>query len=127
MAPKLMAMHQRVLRPAGECHFKCRGYAGKVKVWHGMAPETRGGLGANALRRNKFGKIVSTDASSKSKARYENSFLKKWNDAIKRSRWSLGLGGFVKLNRGPHGVALYQAARHIMKVEHGYYQDEMEV
>merc|ERR1711977_492928 len=66
----------------------------KALVFRGSKEKTSGGLKKSDLIKNANGKIVSKKASAVAKKRF-GSTLKKWTDAVKAARKSLGLKGFV--------------------------------
>merc|ERR1711862_731824 len=57
-----------------------------------------GGLTQASLMRNKYGKIVSKEASAAAKKRYQTSGAKLWAECIQKARKSLNLKGFVPIN-----------------------------
>merc|ERR1719219_784580 len=77
-----------------------RGRGAKSKVLSGKKQKTVGGLTANDLFRNKRGKVVSKKLSAASKDH-------PWMKALAEARKSLGLTGFVTINKGQDGQALY--------------------
>merc|ERR1711904_266662 len=83
---------------------------GKFKnalVFRGSKQKTSGGLKKSDLIKNANGKIVSKKASAVAKKRF-GSTLKKWTDAVKAARKSLGLKGFVAVKKG---TPLYTKAK----------------
>merc|ERR1712060_881996 len=84
-----------------------KGKLAKSMVFKGSKKKTVGGLKASDITRNKYGKYVSKKASSRGKS---NS----WAKAIAAARKALGLKGFVPINKGAEGKALYAKAKSIM-------------
>merc|ERR1712083_1043525 len=80
------------------------------KVWNGTKMYTKGGLMKKDLMENKRGKIVSKKASMRAA---KSGGISKWCSAMKQARKELGVTGFVTINRGAQGVALYKAAKAI--------------
>eukprot|EP00409_Alexandrium_fundyense_P003901 CAMPEP_0185903494 /NCGR_PEP_ID=MMETSP0196C-20130402/2759_1 /TAXON_ID=2932 /ORGANISM="Alexandrium fundyense, Strain CCMP1719" /LENGTH=96 /DNA_ID=CAMNT_0028622565 /DNA_START=77 /DNA_END=367 /DNA_ORIENTATION=+ len=76
----------------------------KSQVFKGSKEKTTGGLKASDIMRNKYGKYVSKKVSAGSK---NNSWIK----ATAAARKALGLVGFVIMNKGPDGKALYAKAK----------------
>merc|ERR1719237_44640 len=81
-----------------------KGRGAKARVLSGKKEKTSGGLTASDLYRNKRGKEVSKKRSAVAK---NNGWMK----AVTAARKALGLTGFVPLNRGPDGTALYAKAK----------------
>merc|ERR1712144_65336 len=79
----------------------------KALVFRGSKEKTSGGLKKSDLIKNANGKIVSKKASAVAKKRF-GSTLKKWTDAVKAARKSLGLKGFVAVKKG---TPLYTKAK----------------
>merc|ERR1719410_543960 len=79
------------------------------QVWNGSKTYTKGGLTKSNLMLNKRGKVV----SKKTHAFGQKAFagIKGWTVALAKARKELGITGFVKLNRGTEGVALYNLAK----------------
>merc|ERR1712193_589962 len=71
----------------------------KALVFRGSKEKTSGGLKKSDLIKNANGKIVSKKQSTAAKKRF-GSTLKKWTDAVKAARKSLGLKGFVAVKKG---------------------------
>merc|ERR1711937_127688 len=71
----------------------------KALVFRGSKEKTSGGLKKSDLIKNANGKIVSKKPSTAAKKRF-GSTLKKWTDAVKAARKSLGLKGFVAVKKG---------------------------
>jgi len=81
-----------------------KGRGAKAKVFRGKKEKTVGGLFAADLMRNKWGKVVSKKMSAKAK---NNS----WFNSLGAARKTLGITGFVLVNRGPEGQALYAKSK----------------
>jgi len=79
-----------------------------AKVWHGSCKWTKGGLTKADLMRNKNGKIVSKKRHTLRKS------MGGWMTAVIKARKQLGITGFVALNRGPQGIALYKLAKSLV-------------
>jgi len=81
----------------------------KIQVWNGTKTYTKGGLTKASLMMNKRGKVV----SKKTNAAGKKSFgaIKGWTAACTKARKELGITGFVTLNRGAQGIALYKLAK----------------
>merc|ERR1712066_296690 len=75
----------------------------KWQVWKGTRMFTSGGLTKKDLMVNKRGKVI----SKKNGARK----LPAWMTAVAKARKELGITGFVIMNRGAQGVALYKLAK----------------
>merc|ERR1719160_905502 len=74
---------------------------GKFKnalVFRGTEAKTSSGLTKGDLIKNANGKIVSKKQSAAAKKRF-GSTIKKWTDAVKAARKSLGLKGFVAVKK----------------------------
>merc|ERR1711904_729681 len=71
----------------------------KALVFRGSKEKTSGGLKKSDLIKNANGKIVSKKASAVAKKRF-GSTLKRWTDAVKAARKSLGLKGCVAVKKG---------------------------
>mmetsp|Transcript_18672 Transcript_18672/g.58687 ORF Transcript_18672/g.58687 Transcript_18672/m.58687 type:complete len:116 (-) Transcript_18672:235-582(-) len=83
-----------------------RGKRSKAMVCKGSKEKTAGGLQASDITRNRYGKLVAKKASERSK---NNA----WPRAIASARRALGLTGFILINKGPEGKALYAKAKEI--------------
>eukprot|EP00414_Alexandrium_minutum_P005454 CAMPEP_0113835440 /NCGR_PEP_ID=MMETSP0328-20130328/8943_1 /TAXON_ID=39455 /ORGANISM="Alexandrium minutum" /LENGTH=119 /DNA_ID=CAMNT_0000803779 /DNA_START=15 /DNA_END=374 /DNA_ORIENTATION=- /assembly_acc=CAM_ASM_000350 len=84
-----------------------KGKLAKSMVYKGAKKKTVGGLKASDITKNKYGKYVSKKASARGKTNV-------WAKAIAAARKALGLKGFVLINKGPEGKALYAKAKSIM-------------
>merc|ERR1711948_71631 len=84
-----------------------RGRLSKALVVKGTREKTVGGLKASDITKSKYGKFVSKKASARGK---NNS----WAKAIAAARKALGLTGFVPINKGPEGKALYAKAKALL-------------
>uniref|UniRef100_A0A7S1KVA9 Uncharacterized protein n=1 Tax=Alexandrium catenella TaxID=2925 RepID=A0A7S1KVA9_ALECA len=85
-----------------------RGKLSKSQVYKGRKVKTVGGLKASDITKNKYGKYVSKKASARAKTNV-------WAKAIAAARKALGLKGFVPINKGPEGKALYAKAKTILE------------
>merc|ERR1711904_483948 len=79
----------------------------KALVFRGSKAKTSSGLTKSDLIKNANGKIVSKKQSAAAKKRF-GSTIKKWTDAVKAARKSLGLKGFVAVKKG---TPLYTKAK----------------
>merc|ERR1719240_116875 len=75
-----------------------RGRFAKALVLRGSKEKTVGGLGKDALTKNKSGKVVSKRASVAAKRRFQGSSLQSWGKAIAAAREALHVTGFVAVN-----------------------------
>merc|ERR1740123_2459275 len=82
------------------------GRGAKARVFMGKKEKTTGGLRAGDLIRNKQGRVVSKKKSAQGKNQ-------SWFKALAAARKALGITGFVVINRGPEGLALYAKAKYI--------------
>merc|ERR1739845_120872 len=88
-----------------------KGKRATATVFSGKKEKTNSGLKKTDLVKNKSGKIVSKKSSASSKKRYQGSGAQKWIKACNAARKELKLTGFVALNKGPDGKALYAKAK----------------
>mmetsp|Transcript_43980 Transcript_43980/g.88733 ORF Transcript_43980/g.88733 Transcript_43980/m.88733 type:complete len:107 (-) Transcript_43980:154-474(-) len=84
-----------------------KGKLAKFMVYKGSKAKTSGGLKASDITKNKYGRFVSKKASARGKTNV-------WAKAIAAARKALGLKGFVPINKGPEGKALYAKAKTIL-------------
>mmetsp|Transcript_95399 Transcript_95399/g.298200 ORF Transcript_95399/g.298200 Transcript_95399/m.298200 type:complete len:147 (+) Transcript_95399:81-521(+) len=84
-----------------------RGRMAFLLVYKGRKEKTVGGLQAKDIVKNKYGKLVSKKFMAKGKTA-------PWPKAISAARKALGLTGFVTINKGPEGKALYVKAKALM-------------
>merc|ERR1711992_200210 len=92
-----------------------RGKRARAAVFKGKKVKTASGMTKDGLTKNKSGKIVSKKASAHSKKRYAGSALKKWVDACKQARKSLGVTGFCAVGgKTAQGKALYAKAKSLL-------------
>merc|ERR1712087_239948 len=80
------------------------------RVWNGTKVYTKSGLTKKDLCLSKSGKVMT-------KKQFKNGQRAKttgWMRAVAKARKELGITGFVLLNRGPEGQALYQKAKSLM-------------
>merc|ERR1712048_1195885 len=82
----------------------------KHMVFNGLREKTSGGLTKDKLTKNKAGKIVSKAMSQQAKKNYSKT-IGGWNKAVAKARKELGIEGFVALNHGAAGKALYAKAK----------------
>mmetsp|Transcript_70695 Transcript_70695/g.219272 ORF Transcript_70695/g.219272 Transcript_70695/m.219272 type:complete len:119 (-) Transcript_70695:215-571(-) len=83
-----------------------KGRGARAKVFSGKKEKTIGGLQAKDLTKNRYGKVVAKKRSAIGRAN-------PWAKAIAAARKALGLKGFVAINGGPEGKALYAKAKTI--------------
>merc|ERR1719229_1872989 len=81
------------------------------QVWNGTKVYTAGGLMKKDLMMTKRQHVVSKKAFANGRKRFSG--LKAWMRACKQARNELKITGFVKMNRGAQGVALYKRAKAI--------------
>merc|ERR1719166_64132 len=79
------------------------------QVWNGSKTFTKGGLTKSNLMVNKNGRLMSKKANAHGKKAF--AAVKSWTVACSKARKELGITGFVALNRGAQGVALYNLAK----------------
>merc|ERR1719148_162147 len=92
-----------------------RGKMARAMVFRGSKEKTVGGLTKDTLVKNKYGKIVSKAASARAKKNYANSALKKWTDAVKLARKTVGITGFCAVNgKTAQGKAVYAKVKSIL-------------
>merc|ERR1719222_1198523 len=84
------------------------GRLAKAMVLRGSREKTSGGLKSKDIMKNKYGKCVSKKASARGRAN-------PWSKAIQGARKALGIKGFVPINSGPEGKALYAKAKVLYK------------
>merc|ERR1719510_1631765 len=78
----------------------------KFQVWSGTKLYTKSGYMKKDLIKNKHGNVV---FKNKSKANNGS----KWAKAFVKARKEFGITGFVTINRGAKGVALYKRTKEI--------------
>merc|ERR1712137_759843 len=88
-----------------------KGKRARAVVFSGKKEKTGSGLKQTDLVKNKTGRIVSKKASTASKKRFQGSRLQKWVKAVAAARKELKITGFLALNSGPQGKALYTKAK----------------
>merc|ERR1712217_346172 len=99
----------------GKVSVIAKGKRAKSAVFSGRKAKTMSGLTKDSLTKNKSGKIVSKKRSAYSKRVYASSGIKKWADAVKAARKSLGLTGFVAIGgKSATGKALYTKAKSLL-------------
>merc|ERR1719510_496723 len=79
----------------------------KRMVWNGTKVYTTSGFTKKDLCLNKLGRVM-TKKQFKNGQKLGKS---KWNKALVKARKELGITGFVRLNRGIEGKALYKKAK----------------
>merc|ERR1711977_293689 len=103
----MKAMKKSTAMKAMKVSQTAKGKYKKALVFRGSKEKTSGGLKKSDLIKNANGKIVSKKQSTAAKKRF-GSTLKKWTDAVKAARKSLGLKGFVAVKKG---TPLYTKAK----------------
>merc|ERR1712118_481225 len=106
-AMRAMAAMKAMKKSAMKVSKIAKGKYKKALVFRGSKEKTSGGLKKSDLIKNANGKIVSKKQSTAAKKRF-GSTLKKWTDAVKAARKSLGLKGFVAVKKG---TPLYTKAK----------------
>merc|ERR1712051_1099819 len=92
-----------------------RGKMAKSIVFRGSKSKTGGGLTKDNLLKNKRGKVVSKNASARSKKAFASSPLKKWCEAVKRARKDLKITGFCAVGgASTQGKALLAKVKSIL-------------
>merc|ERR1719336_2146909 len=100
-------MAKRVVMKAKRVSKIARGRFAKVLVLRGKFEKTQGGIRADGLMKNKYGKVVSKRASAAWVRRGKG-----WIDAVVQARQVLNLSGFVAVNgKSMKGKALYLKAK----------------
>ena len=100
------------MRKAMKVSKVAKGKRAKASVFRGTKEKTSGGLKKTDLAKNKAGKVVSKKASLASKKRFAKSALKKWSDATKQARKTLGITGFQAVGgKTKQGQALLSKIR----------------
>merc|ERR1719411_2480828 len=82
----------------------------RLRVWNGTKMFTKSGLTKKDLCKTKSGRVIS-------KKQFKNGQrLKKggWMKAVAKARKELGITGFILMNRGAQGTALYKKAKSFM-------------
>merc|ERR1719250_102470 len=79
-------------------------------VWNGSKVYTKSGLTKTDLCLSKSGRLM-TEKQFKHGQRMKNG---SWMQAVAKARKELGITGFVPLNRGAQGQALYKLAKSFM-------------
>merc|ERR1712203_436264 len=92
-----------------------KGKRAKAAVLAGRKEKTSSGLKKSDLVKSKTGKIVSKKASASRKKLFQGSKAQKWINACKAARKALKITGFVALNSGAQGKALYAKAKALYK------------
>merc|ERR550532_2906612 len=80
------------------------------RVWNGTKVYTKGGLTKKDLCLNKNGRVM----TKKQMKNGQRSKKTGWMQACSKARKQLGITGFVVMNRGAQGKALYRAAKSFM-------------
>merc|ERR1711994_6903 len=113
-APMKAAMKGKAMK-AKKVSVIAKGKRARAAVFKGKKVKTASGMTKDGLTKNKRGKIVSKKASAHSKKVYAGSALKKWVDACKQARKSLGVTGFCAVGgKTAQGKALYAKAKSLL-------------
>jgi len=92
-----------------------KGKRAKSSVWSGSKLKTSGGLKKSDLKKNKAGKVVSVKRSNATRKGKGFKKIMAWGAAFKQARKALGIKGFVAMNSGPQGKALYAKTKSLYK------------
>merc|ERR1712107_343948 len=82
----MKAMKAMKVMKAKKVTVVAKGKGAKARVFSGMKAKTTGGLTKDKLMKNKNGKVVSKQASARSKKNFARSPLKAWSEAVKKAR-----------------------------------------
>merc|ERR1719266_264784 len=88
-----------------------KGTRARAVVFLGKKEKTGSGLKKSDLVKNKSGRIVPKKKSATAKKLFQGSKAQKWIKACTAARKELKLTGFIALNKGPQGKALYAKAK----------------
>merc|ERR1711862_439321 len=88
-----------------------KGKRAKSVVFRGSKTKTSGGLSKANLTKSKTGKIVSKAAQAHGKKAYKK--ISAWTMAVQTAKKEMGIKGFVAINSGAQGKALYKSAKAI--------------
>merc|ERR1719412_2256868 len=83
------------------------------QVWNGSKLYTNGGLMKKDLMMNKNNHVMSKKMAKVGARFAKNPQATKWMSSLKAARKELNITGFVKINRGAQGVALYKRAKEL--------------
>merc|ERR550532_1353318 len=83
------------------------------QVWNGTKVYTKGGLMKKDLCKTKKNKVCSKKMAKRGQELVKNAASTKWLASVTAARKELNLVGFVKINRGEQGVALYKRAKEL--------------
>merc|ERR1711994_384403 len=81
------------------------------QVWNGSKLYTKSGLMKKDLCVNANGKVLAKKKAAAAKKSGSN--IKGWCNAVKQARKELKITGFVALNKGAQGIAMYKKAKEI--------------
>merc|ERR1719247_528730 len=99
----------KVMKKAKKVSVIAKGKRARSAVFGGRKEKTISGMTKAMLTKNKAGKIVSKTKSAFAKRNYAST-IGGWNKALAKARAELGIQGFVAINRGAQGKALYSKA-----------------
>merc|ERR1739845_275703 len=88
-----------------------KGTRARAVVFLGKKEKTGSGLKKSDLVKNKSWRIVPKKKSATAKKLFQGSKAQKWIKACTAARKELKLTGFIALNKGPQGKALYAKAK----------------
>merc|ERR1719217_1231389 len=94
-----------------------RGKLARAMVFKGKKEKTGTGLKADALMKNRRGKIVTKRQSARGKAMYKN--IESWIECVMEAREALHVKGFVAINgQTLQGKALYVKSKALRAERH---------
>merc|ERR1719420_2034720 len=109
MKPKAPKAAKKSTKPKKPARVTKKSQTGsRRQVWNGTRTYTKGGLVKSQLIKNKNGRIVSKKAASS-----KHNTTNKWMAACKQARAALNITGFVTMNKGAQGVALYKKTKEL--------------
>merc|ERR1712032_149443 len=88
-----------------------KGKRARASVFGGRKEKTLSGLKKSDFMKNKNGKIVTKKQHAAGKKNFKN--IQNWTKAVSAARKALGLTGFIALNSGAKGKALYAKAKEL--------------
>merc|ERR550537_329281 len=100
----------KAMKKAKKVSVIAKGKRARSAVFGGRKEKTISGMTKSMLTKNKAGKIVSKTRSALAKRSYAST-IGAWNKALVKARTELGIQGFVAINSGAQGKALYSKAQ----------------
>merc|ERR1712203_1308879 len=88
-----------------------KGKHARAVVFAGRKEKTKTGIRKSDLMKNESGKIVTKKSHANGKKNYRH--IAGWTKAVSAARKALGLTGFIALNSGAKGKALYAKAKEL--------------